>query len=87
MAINTNLFKIPLSPPKTGQLAWLCQTASSQTIEEALRSVGLDSKQSWRLRGKQTGERPAQLSPLDPAAQRATPPVTDGVQSLRDASL
>lgn len=71
MAINTNLFKIPLSPPKTGQLASLCQTASSQTIEEALRSVGLGSKQSWGLSGKQTGERPSQLSPLDPAAHWA----------------
>ena len=80
MAINTNLFKILLSPPKTCQLAWLGQTASSRTIEEALRSVGPDSKQSWGLGGKQTGERPSRS-----ALWTWLP--TAGVQSLQDAEV
>lgn len=77
MAIHTNLFKIPLSPAKTCQLAWLCPTASSRPVEEALQSVGLDSQQSWGLSGKQTGERPSLLSPLDLAAHGAALPLTE----------
>lgn len=49
--LNSNLFNIPFGPPRPCQLAWLCQTASSQIIEEALGSWGLDDKQSWGLYG------------------------------------
>lgn len=42
---KADLFKIPFGPLKTSQLAWLCQAASSWTIEEAHGSWGPDGKQ------------------------------------------